>query len=144
MPAGFTLPGHTFNGGFIGGGTEVAVAAFPGLYWRNEYRYAAYGSADLPFSGGVAGALGILNHESKSVQTITTSLVWKFNATPASSADLAGKVPPRASGMAFKAAPRTPVSVATTWTGCYVNGGAGYGFFRQEQHAFNSVGQVLG
>jgi outer membrane immunogenic protein len=143
VPAGTTLPGHTFNGGFIGGGTEVAVAAFPGLYWRNEYRYAAYGSADLPFSGGVAGALGIINHESKSVQTITTSLVWKFNATPASSADLAGKASPRASGMAFKAAPRAPVPVATTWTGCYVNGGAGYGFFRQEQHAFNSVGQVL-
>jgi outer membrane immunogenic protein len=47
VPAGTTLPGHTFNGGFIGGGTEVAVAAFPGLYWRNEYRYAAYGSADF-------------------------------------------------------------------------------------------------
>jgi outer membrane immunogenic protein len=142
VPVGTTLPGHTFNGGFIGGGTEVAVAAFPGLYWRNEYRYAAYGSADLPFSGGIAGALGIINHESKSVQTITTSLVWKFNATPASSADLAGKATPRASDMAIKAAPR-PVPVATTWTGCYVNGGAGYGFFRQEQHAFNSLGQVL-
>jgi outer membrane immunogenic protein len=138
VPVGTTLPGHTFNGGFIGGGTEVAVAAFPGLYWRNEYRYAAYGSADLPFSGGVAGALGIINHESKSVQTITTSLVWKFNATPASSADLAGKEP-HASAMAIKAAPRTPVPVATVWTGCYVNGGAGYGFFRQEQHAFSSV-----
>jgi outer membrane immunogenic protein len=140
VPVGATLPGHTFNGGFIGGGTEVAVAAFPGLYWRNEYRYAAYESADVPFSGVT---LPIINHESKSVQTITTSLVWKFNATPASSADLdglAGKAPPRASNMAVKAAPRAPV--ATTWTGCYVNGGAGYGFFREEQHAFNSL-QVL-
>src|SRR6201981_2812013 len=62
VPAGTTLPGHTFSGGFVGGGTEVAVAAFPGLYWRSEYRYAAYGSADLPFSGGVAGLLGIINH----------------------------------------------------------------------------------
>ncbi len=147
MPAGVTLPGHTFNGGFIGGGTEVAVAAFPGLYWRNEYRYAAYRSADLQF-GDPNGILGdiFVNHESKSVQTITTSLVWKFNATPASSADFegfAGKAPPRASNMVVKAAPRTPVPVATTWTGCYVNGGAGYGFFRQEQHAFNTVGQVF-
>jgi outer membrane immunogenic protein len=147
VPAGVTLPGHTFNGGFIGGGTEVAVAAFPGLYWRNEYRYASYRAADLQF-GDPNGVLGLpfFNHESKSVQTITTSLVWKFNAAPASSADLegfAGKVPPRGSNMAVKAAPRAPVPVATTWTGCYVSGGAGYGFFRQEQHAFNSVGQVL-
>src|ERR1700756_3520384 len=48
-------------------------------------------------------------------------------ATPALAADLA-----------VKAAPRAPVPLATTWTGCYVNGGAGYGFFRQEQHAFDS------
>src|ERR1700745_4188465 len=47
--SGFALPGHTFSGGFIGGGTEMAVAALPGLYWRNEYRYAGYGSADLQF-----------------------------------------------------------------------------------------------
>jgi outer membrane immunogenic protein len=77
-PTGVTLPSHTFNGGFIGAGTEVAVAAFPGLYWRSEYRLASYRSADLPFSlGGVPE--NEFNHESKSVQTITTSLVWKFH-----------------------------------------------------------------
>ena len=144
VPVGVTLPGHTFNGGFIGGGTEVAVAALPGLYWRSEYRLASYRAADLQFNdpAGVFLGLAVFNHESKSVQTITTSLVWKFNATTASSADLeglAGKAPPRASGLAFKAPPRALVPVATTWTGCYVNGGAGYGFFRQEQHAFSSV-----
>jgi outer membrane immunogenic protein len=75
---GFTLPGHTFSAGFIGGGTEVVVAAFPGLYWRNEYRYAGYGSADVQFSvNGVP--TGAFNHESKNVQTITTSLIWKFH-----------------------------------------------------------------
>jgi outer membrane immunogenic protein len=78
VPAGVTLPGHTFSGGFIGGGTEVAVAAFPGLYWRSEYRYAAYGSADVQFSvNGVP--TNAFNHESKNVQTITTSLIWKFH-----------------------------------------------------------------
>jgi outer membrane immunogenic protein len=76
--SGFALPGHTFSGGFIGGGTEVAVAALPGLYWRNEYRYAGYGSADLQFSvNGVP--IPVFNHESKNVQTITSSLVWKFH-----------------------------------------------------------------
>jgi hypothetical protein len=54
----------------------VAVAALPGLYWRSEYRYAGYGSADLAFTGSLTGAF---NHESKNVQTITTSLVWKFH-----------------------------------------------------------------
>ena len=77
--SGFTSPSHTFSGGFIGGGTEIAVAAFPGLYWRNEYRLASYRAADLQlFSNGVP-VTGFFNHESKSVQTITTSLVWKFH-----------------------------------------------------------------
>ena len=42
--------------------------------------------------------------------------------------------PALAADMAVKAATGTPL--ATTWTGCYVNGGAGYGFFRQDQHEF--------
>jgi outer membrane immunogenic protein len=44
-----------------------------------------------------------------------------------------------AADVAIKAAPRALVPVTPTWTGCYINGGAGYGFFRQEQHAFSSV-----
>jgi outer membrane immunogenic protein len=75
--SGVTLPSHTFSGGFIGGGSEVAVQAVPNLHWRNEYRYATYGAADLQLSG--AGAVSVFTHESKNVQTITTSLVWKFH-----------------------------------------------------------------
>ncbi len=75
---GLTLPANTFNG-FIGAGTEVAVAAFPGLYWRSEYRLATYRAANLAFSLNGAPDGGIFNHESKTVQTITTSLVWKFH-----------------------------------------------------------------
>ena len=45
-----SLPGQTFNGGFNGGGTEVAVAAVPGLYWRNEYRLSSYRATNLQFS----------------------------------------------------------------------------------------------
>ncbi len=76
--SGLTLPSHTFNGGFIGGGTEIAVAAFPGLYWRSEYRLASYRAADLQFFLNGAPT-GQFLHESKNVQTITTSLVWKFH-----------------------------------------------------------------
>ena len=76
---GLTLPAHSSSGAFIGGGTEVAVAPFPGLYWRSEYRLASYRAANLAFSLNGAPDGGIFNHESKTVQTITTSLVWKFH-----------------------------------------------------------------
>jgi len=43
FPGGvLSWPAHIFSGGFVGGGTEIAVAAVPGLYWRNEYRLACY------------------------------------------------------------------------------------------------------
>jgi opacity protein-like surface antigen len=71
------------------------------------------------------------------VQTITTSLVWKFNATPGLAADTSGKAPPHAS-MLVKASPRAPV--ATTWTRCYVNGGVGYGVNNQDHFAFDPTG----
>jgi hypothetical protein len=51
------------------------VQALPGLYWRTEYRYAAYGSADLQFFSNGTPVPGFFNHETKNVQTITTSLV---------------------------------------------------------------------
>lgn len=78
-PTVLSLPAHTFNGGFFGGGTEVAVPSVPGLYWRNEYRYAGYQSADLNFLANGAILPGTFVRESKNVQTITTSLVWKFH-----------------------------------------------------------------
>jgi len=76
---GVCLPAQTFDGGFIGGGTEVAVQAWPGLYWRSEYRYSSYRSTNVQyFENGVA-LTGDFEHEAKSVQTITTSLIWKFS-----------------------------------------------------------------
>ena len=45
---------HTYHGWFIGGGTEIALSglfglpAMPtGLFWRSEYRYSSFNSADL-------------------------------------------------------------------------------------------------
>jgi outer membrane immunogenic protein len=75
------LPGTTFQGWFVGGGTEYALNFFPtlrGLFWRNEYRYASYSSKDIPLLGPGA-APGFGQHSTPSVQTITSSLVWKFN-----------------------------------------------------------------
>jgi outer membrane immunogenic protein len=73
-----SLPEQTFNGGFIDGGTEVAVPAVWGLYWRNEYRLSSYRAKDLQFS--VNGMpIVFFDHQSATVQTITTALVWKFH-----------------------------------------------------------------
>lgn len=79
---------QTYNGGFIGGGTEIALAGFlgvplpPGLFWRSEYRYSSFRCADLAFSIEPASSFdsaGLAEHSCKNVQTITSSLVWKFN-----------------------------------------------------------------
>jgi len=74
-----SLPSHTFDGGFIGGGTEIAVQSWPGLFWRSEYRYSSYRSADLQITIDGVSYSGLVEHETKNVQTITTSLVRKFN-----------------------------------------------------------------
>jgi outer membrane immunogenic protein len=76
---------HTYNGWFIGGGTEIALSGLfglplpSGLFWRSEYRYSSFSSANLTvtplFAGGTVGVENMKPY----VQTITTSLVWKFN-----------------------------------------------------------------
>ena len=94
-PFGY-IPAHTYGGFFIGGGTEYAlddifgyVVPLHGLFWRTEYRYSDYQAADLPLLGNAGGPLipdceatciGALGaHMQKNVQTITSSLVWRFN-----------------------------------------------------------------
>ena len=85
-PVGFvgeTLPANTYHGWFIGGGTEYALnfgwLPIHGLFWRNEYRYASYDAVDLPLVPNPGGIAGIGMHSEKDVQTITSSLVWRFN-----------------------------------------------------------------
>ncbi len=82
LPAAASLPGATYQGWFLGSGTEYALnfLNIRGLFWRNEYRYSSYNSKDLPTFG--AGATpGFAQHSTPQVQTVTTSLVWKFNWT---------------------------------------------------------------
>jgi len=59
----------------------LTVLPIPGFFWRNEYRYSSYQSADLPvlFAGGPSG-LG--QHVRTQVQTLATELVYKLNWTP--------------------------------------------------------------
>jgi outer membrane immunogenic protein len=85
------IPAHTYTGWFIGGGTEYAlsdIVPLPGLFWRTEYRYAGYRSADLPILTASGAQLindtplqAVGEHLSNDVQTITSGLVWRFNWT---------------------------------------------------------------
>jgi outer membrane immunogenic protein len=87
VATGNAFPAHTYQGWFIGSGFEYAFTWLPinGLYLRSEYRYATYKRDDLTqfniatgLPAGNAGVGSVL-HAQKQVQTITTSLVWRFN-----------------------------------------------------------------
>jgi outer membrane immunogenic protein len=74
---GFTTPSFTADGWFLGGGVEAQLSG--GWFWRNEYRYASYGSESVSDTSPLAGALIRNNINFKpDVQTITTQLVYKF------------------------------------------------------------------
>jgi outer membrane immunogenic protein len=79
-----SIGSHTYHGWFIGGGTEIALSGLfglplpSGLFWRSEYRFSSFSSADLPLLDASGFGRGTINMHPY-VQTITTSLVWKFN-----------------------------------------------------------------
>jgi outer membrane immunogenic protein len=81
IAAPFSVGAHTYHGWFVGGGTEYALGFIPisGLFWRTEYRYASYQSADLPLVFTGAGAAIGAQRSTKAAQTVTTGLVWRFN-----------------------------------------------------------------
>jgi hypothetical protein len=50
----------------------------PGLYWRTEYRFNSYNKKDIQLLDfGVS--TGDFIQSEKFVQTVTSSLVWRFN-----------------------------------------------------------------
>jgi outer membrane immunogenic protein len=80
---GVVLPGQTYRGWFIGGGMEFAltILPIPGFFWRNEYRYSTYQSADLTYQ--VLGTtVPFAEHMRPQVQTLATEIVYKLNWTP--------------------------------------------------------------
>ncbi len=83
-PTGIGLAAQTYSGWFIGSGFEYALDWLPisGLFLKTEYRYAQYGSANVPFTGGVLGIAlpaGAALNSQKNTQMISTELVWRFN-----------------------------------------------------------------
>lgn len=77
---GLSTPAFTAHGWFTGGGVEAAI--FPGLFWRNEYRYARYDSETVSdtSTNPAAGIRNNINFK-PTVQTVTTQLIYKFNWT---------------------------------------------------------------
>jgi outer membrane immunogenic protein len=75
---------HTYNGWFLGGGTEISLSGLfgmplpAGLFWRSEYRYSSFNSANLAIFSPGGVPLGISENTRPYVQTITTALVWRF------------------------------------------------------------------
>ena len=85
-PTGLQLPSRTYRGWFLGGGTEYSIGWLPGLFWKNEYRFADYGArtdAVVCTSAALCGALGPTAFAERTrpyVQTFRTELVWRFNS----------------------------------------------------------------
>jgi len=75
-PTSFTTSGTTYSGWFLGSGCEYRFDWLPGLYWRTEYRFNSYNSKDIQLLGGTPDTF--INSE-KFVQTVTSSLVWRFS-----------------------------------------------------------------
>ncbi|AHY50840.1 hypothetical protein BJS_03689 [Bradyrhizobium japonicum SEMIA 5079] len=85
-----TTPSFHRNGWFVGGGVENSLnilgVSAPGWFMKTEYRSAFYDRVTLPVDLGPAfggGPLGDFITFKPWVQTISTSLVYRFNATNA-------------------------------------------------------------
>jgi outer membrane immunogenic protein len=74
------LNSHTYSGWFIGTGYEYGLTFLPGLFWKTEYRYSDYKSADLSELLNTTNLTsGILIHSTKFEQAVRSELVWRFN-----------------------------------------------------------------
>jgi outer membrane immunogenic protein len=74
-----SIASHTYTGWFLGGGYEYRLNFVPGLFWRTEYRFAQYGRDNLAILDGVGAPTGATISSDKTVQTIRSELVWRFN-----------------------------------------------------------------
>jgi outer membrane immunogenic protein len=83
VPGVITTPSFHRNGWFVGGGVENNLDLFgisaPGWFMKTEYRTAFYDRVTLPETGVGFGPLGTGVTFKPIVQTISTSLVYRFN-----------------------------------------------------------------
>jgi outer membrane immunogenic protein len=84
IPSGLHTNGYTTNSGvFVGGGVENNLNIFgisaPGWFMKTEYRAAYYGNKNLSELNAVNAPVGFDISTKPLVQTISTSLVYRFN-----------------------------------------------------------------
>ncbi len=74
------LPGHTYNGYFLGGGAETSLSPWlpAGFFLRSDYKVSTYRQADLQYTIGGA-PVADAEHMNKYVQQIGTELIYRFN-----------------------------------------------------------------
>ncbi len=78
-PAVATTQSFTKTGWFLGGGLETTLGLLgPGWFLRTEYRYASYNTSNQPETGVGGATVGIITFKPY-VETLTTSIVYKFN-----------------------------------------------------------------
>ena len=66
---------QTYSGWFLGSGFEYKLDFFPGLFWKNEYRFSDYGTQTL-ISVPVGAGFATTSHAY--AQTVRSELVWRF------------------------------------------------------------------
>ena len=85
-PTGLQLPSRSHSGWFFGGGVEYALGWLPGLFWKNEYRFADYSTrtdAVLCNTAALCGPVGPTAFAERNhpfVQTVRSELVWRFSS----------------------------------------------------------------
>lgn len=127
-----TVAPHTYDGWFVGGGVETTLPVLgPGWFMRSEYRFSDYNSASLnnvvlpAFGGGVVDVQAVHPY----VQTITSSLVYKFNN--------GGAAPTGPSIGSTIAEAFMPAPAASPWNGFSIGAGGGAGFFTADTSSSN-------
>ena len=85
-PAGFHTNGFSTQGWFVGGGVENNLDIFgisaPGWFMKTEYRAAYYDNKNLNILvDGANTPTGVDINFKPLVQTVSTSLVYRFNWT---------------------------------------------------------------
>ncbi len=75
----FRVDSSTRSGWFIGSGYEYALAFFPGLTWKTEYRFADLGKERDTVFAIAGGAAVAFTDSEKFVHTVRSELVWRFN-----------------------------------------------------------------
>lgn len=129
----FQIPKQSFDGWFIGGGVENSFDIFgltvPGLFMKTEYRVAEYNrkTAGVLAMDGTPMLLGDTVSFKPYVQTVSTSLVYRFNAdgTPSRAAN----------APVYVKAATAPIN----WTGFYLAGGGGYGLWSADNQPASAV-----